>query len=363
MFKIKSVIFNVVLGSYNLTLFLRGHVVKYFGYFIAGILALLLMGVVAFWVGAQVSLDRSYAHSKRTAQLPFFDSGSKEGLVQIRTDRGDFRARAAGFEGQEKQPLVVLLHGFPVTSAMWLDLIPVLAEAGYRVVAFDQRGYSPQSRPETIDQYVVSELVNDVFAVADAVGGERFHLVGHDWGAGVGWGVVLAQPDRVLSWTPLSIAHPAAFGAALQNDPDQQSRSSYFTLFVTPGVPETLFTFNNLWLLKSAYGEMRAEKVDEYVSVFSEPGALTAGLNWYRASFGGDSSGTEVQENDVKVPTLFIWGNQDEAVGRLGTELMSEYMKGPYSIIELNAGHWLLSETPEQVITPIVSHIRANSDL
>tara|TARA_E500000331_G_scaffold128221_1_gene125581 strand:+ start:180 stop:1271 length:1092 start_codon:yes stop_codon:yes gene_type:complete len=362
MVKIKSGIFNVVLGSYNLTLFPRGQVVKYFGYFIVGILALLLIGVAAFWLSAQMSLDRSYTHSKRTAELPFFDSGSKEGLVQISTDRGDFRARAAGFEGPEKKPLVVLLHGFPVTSAMWLDLIPVLAEAGYRVVAFDQRGYSPQTRPARIDQYVVSELVDDVFAVADALGGERFHLVGHDWGAGVGWGVVLAKPDRVLSWTPLSIAHPAAFGAALQNDPDQQSRSSYFTLFVTPGVPETLFTFNDLRLLKSAYGGMRAEKVDEYVSVFSEPGALTAGLNWYRASFGGDPASTEVQENDVRVPTLFIWGNQDEAVGRLGTELMSEYMKGPYSIIELNAGHWLLSETPEKVIPPIVSHIRANSD-
>ena len=83
MFKIKSVIFNVVLGSYNLTLFPRGHVMKYFGYFIAGILTLLLIGVVAFWVGAQMSLDRSYTHSKRTAELPFFDSGFKEGLLQI----------------------------------------------------------------------------------------------------------------------------------------------------------------------------------------------------------------------------------------------------------------------------------------
>ena len=127
-------------------------------------------------------------------------------------------------------------------------------------------------------------------------------------------------------------------------------------------MPETLFTFNDLWLLKSGYGDIRAEKVDEYVSVFSELGALTAGLNWYRASFGGDPATEGVQDNDVRVPTLFIWGNQDEAVGRLGTELMSEYMKGPYSTIELNAGRWLLSETPEQVIPPIVSHIRANSD-
>ena len=173
--KIKNGIFNTILGSYNLTLFPRGGAVKYFGYFIAGILVLLLIGVGAFWVGAQMSLDHSYTHSKRTAELPIFGMGSNQGLVQISTERGDFRARAAGFAGQEKKPLVVLLHGFPVTSAMWLDLIPVLAEAGYRVVAFDQRGYSPQTRPATIEQYAVSEMVNDVFAVADAVGGEHFH--------------------------------------------------------------------------------------------------------------------------------------------------------------------------------------------
>ena len=334
---------------------------KYFGYFFGGVSSLVLILVVIFWVGAQTSLDRSFAHTRATAELPFFNSNSDDGLVRIITERGDFRARVAGFGRQEERPLVVLLHGFPVTSAMWLDLIPALVEAGYRVVAFDQRGYSPQMRPKEVNQYVVPQMVSDVFAVADVIGEENFHLVGHDWGAGVGWGVVLAKPSRIISWTPLSIAHPAAFGAALQNDPDQQSRSSYFALFVTPGIPETLFTFNDLWFLKGVFGNMRAEKIDEYIDVFSEPGALTAALNWYRASFAGNQIDIEIQNNDVRVPTLFIWGNEDVAVGRLGTELMADYMKGPYSIIEVNAGHWLLSESPEQVIDPIVEHIRINS--
>ena len=334
---------------------------KFFGYFFGGVLSLVLILVVIFWAGAQISLDRTFAHTKATSELPFLNSNSSDGLVQIKTERGDFRARVGGFGGQEERPLVVLLHGFPVTSAMWLDLIPALVETGYRVVAFDQRGYSPQVRPEGVNQYVVSQMVSDVFAVADVVGEESFHLVGHDWGAGVGWGVVLANPGRIISWTPLSIAHPAAFGAALLNDPDQQSRSGYFALFTTPGIPETLFTFNNFWFLKGIFEDMRAEKTDEYINVFSEPGALTAALNWDRANFGGNQIVNEVQDNDVTVPTLFIWGNEDEAVGRLGTELMADYMKGPYSIIEVNAGHWLISESPEQVIDPIVEHIRTNS--
>ena len=336
---------------------------KYIGYFLSGVVSLVLILIIIFWAGAQISLDRTFAHSKATAELPFFNStSSNDGLVQIATERGDFRARVAGFGEKDERPLVVLLHGFPVTSAMWLDLIPALVEAGFKVVAFDQRGYSPQTRPEEVSQYLVSQMVSDVFSVADVFGEEHFHLVGHDWGALVGWSAVLAKPSRIISWTPLSIAHPAAFGEALRSDPDQQSRSGYVALFVTPEVPETLFTFNDFWFLKGIFGNKRKEKIDEYIDVFSEPGALTAALNWYRASFARNQIDLEGQNNNVRVPTLFIWGNEDQAVGRLGTELMADYMKGPYSIVEVNAGHWLLSESPEQVIGPIVEHIRINSN-
>ena len=105
---------------------------------------------------------------------------------------------------------------------------------------------------------------------------------------------------------------------------------------------------------------MRADKMQDYIKVFSEPGALTAALNWYRAMLDADATATTNQNTDVSVPTLFIWGNQDGAVGRRSTELMADYMRGPYSILELDAGHWLLSDLPEQVIAPVLAHIQGN---
>ena len=162
---------------------------KFLGYFFAGLLGLAVLGVSILWGGAQMSLDRSYAHTKAAAQLRDFADNDADGVVRIATSRGDFRARIAGFQDSGERPLVVLLHGFPVTSAMWIDLIASLSEAGYRVVAFDQRGYSPAVRPQVVSEYAVPQLVADVFAVADAAGGGPFHLVGHDWGAAVGWGV------------------------------------------------------------------------------------------------------------------------------------------------------------------------------
>ena len=146
---------------------------KYLGYSLMAVVALIVLGVAMAWVSARMSLDEGYAHTQATAELPLLGADLSEGLVRIPTDRGEFRARIAGFQGEQERPLIILLHGFPVTSAMWLELIPPLAEAGYRVVAFDQRGYSPQVRPDGTANYAVPELVSDVFAVADAVGGGR----------------------------------------------------------------------------------------------------------------------------------------------------------------------------------------------
>ena len=337
---------------------------RYVGYTLLAVISLVLIVIVGLWTSAYLSLDRSFTHSKETSVLPVFDQNTKDGLARLVTQRGEFRARIAGFDNQEDRPLVILLHGFPVTSAMWIDVIPALANAGYKVIAFDQRGYSPQFRPQSVADYRTSALVKDVFAVADLAGSEKFHLVGHDWGAAVGWGAVLEKPSSIISWTPMSIAHPAAFGAALENDPEQQAKSSYFALFVTPGVPEILFSVNDFQMLRGVFGDMRAEKINEYVKVFSEPGALSAGLNWYRAAMPNAEPGVlinQTQSNDVSVPTLFIWGNQDDAVGRVGTELMAGYMKGPYSIIELDAGHWMLSDFPERVTQHILSHVQRYS--
>ncbi len=311
-------------------------------------------------IGSYFSLDRNFTHTRASAELPRFESTSATGLVQLDANGLTFRARIAGFEN-EKGELVILLHGFPVTSAMWQPLIPVLENAGYRVIAFDQRGYSPGARPLNSSAYSINHLVEDVVAVAGAAGAEKFHLVGHDWGSAVGWQTVLNHPDRILSWTGLSIAHPAAFSEALTSDPDQQARSKYFSLFRAPLVPEILLTFNGLGALKAAYAGMSEEAVEEYLWVFAEPRALTAALNWYRQMNVG-SPQFAPNEMSITVPTLFIWGNNDAAVGRSAVESQRQYMKGSYALIELDGEHWILNSHGKTVVPEILKHVQSASE-
>ena len=268
-----------------------------------------------------------------------------------------FHCRECGPEGGEP---VILLHGFPESSRLWTPLLPVLAEAGYRVLAPDQRGYSPGARPEGIDNYRYANLASDVTALADAVGFERFHLVGHDWGAGAGWAVVARSPERIASWAALSVPHVAAFGRAIREDEDQAKRSTYITFFQQPGVAEAALSANDFEGLKNVWSASSEEEKAEYLALFSQPGALTAALNWYRGSRGIDPDDPEVQFGDVTTPTLLVWGNRDQAIGRKGVEDAAAYMKGPYKFVELDAGHWLIQEKPDEVIAELTGHLKAN---
>jgi len=321
------------------------------------LLALCLAGLLAF--SAHSSLDRAYTYTARVNALPTYSAGSPDGIYRLPAGDFEFRLRVRGCEQRSPQPPVLLLHGFPVTSAMWDRLTGPLAGAGYCTYAPDLRGYSPGARPEGVQHYRADLLAGDVIAMADELRLDRFHLVGHDWGAVVGWAVVATHPERLVSWTGLSIAHPAAFDEALRTDPEQQASSSYFLLFSTPWLPEALFTANDLASLKLAYGGMQDFQVEEYLDLFAEPGALTAALNYYRAI----AQSTEAQGDLgilVNTPTLFIWGNKDAAVAPRGVELQGQYMTGPYQEIELEAGHWLLVDQSEQVIPLVLSHLAAH---
>lgn len=322
------------------------------------VVAGLVLGIViVFGIGSSMSLDRDYTHTKKTSALPLLSADSATGIVRIKANGYEFRARVAGLtHSVEDAATVILLHGFPVTSAMWEPIIQPLADAGYRVVAFDQRGYSPGARPEDPAAYIVPNLVSDVIAMADAVGAEKFHLIGHDWGSAIGWNTVMLHPERILSWTAVSIAHPVAFGEALQNDPDQQARSSYFALFTTPYLPEALFTFNNLAMLMGLYADMTPEQQQEYREVFSEPGALTSALNWYR-QMGASLADTSSLNPSIDIPTLFIWGNKDESAGRVAVEGQAKYIKGPYRELELDGGHWLMAQHAEAIIPAVLEQL------
>ncbi len=271
-----------------------------------------------------------------------------------------FRGRSAGAEGSSGEP-VILLHGFPETSIMWAGLMERLGDEGYRCFAPDQRGYSPGARPSGVEDYEYRELVSDVMSLADALGYARFHLIGHDWGSAVGWAILHQHPDRVRSWTAMSVPHMDAFASAIADDPDQRKRSQYMAFFALPEKPERSLTADDFAALRSLWSSIPKEQVKEYVDVFSQPGALTAALNWYRANAVLLENRREGPKfGAVQHSTLLIWGNQDIAIGRVAVERTEQYMKGPYRLVELNAGHWLVQEAPERVHDEILAHLRAN---
>ena len=271
-----------------------------------------------------------------------------------------FRARFAGAEGSSGEP-VILLHGFPETCIMWAGLMGRLGDEGYRCFAPDQRGYSPGARPSGVEDYEYRELVSDIMALADALGYARFHLIGHDWGSAIGWAMLLLHPDRVRSWTAMSVPHMDAFASAIADDPDQRKRSQYMAFFMIPEKPERSLAADDFAVMRSLWSSIPEEQVEEYLSVFSKPGALTAVLNWYRANAVLLEKRREGPKfGAVQRPTLIIWGNQDIAIGRVAVEQTAQHMKGPYRLVELNAGHWLVQEEPERVHEEILTHLRSN---
>lgn len=278
-------------------------------------------------------------------------------LRDVEANGMTFRCREAGRPGGEP---VMLLHGFPETSHMWTPLLRRLETEGYHALAPDQRGYSPGARPIGVENYNYAAIASDVFALADAMGWQRFHLVGHDWGAGAGWAAVALDNGRIASWSALSVPHVYAFGMAIRENPDQQKRSQYITFFQEPGVAEAALSVNDFAGLTNIWSESSAEEKAEYRAVFSQPGALTAALNWYRGSRGVDPSDPGVAFGPVGIPSLLIWGNKDTAIGPAAVEAGHSLMTGPYRFVELDAGHWLIQEATERVTAEILGHLRAH---
>ncbi len=271
-------------------------------------------------------------------------------------DVGDltFDVRA---DGPEDGRPVLLLHGFPQTSASWAAVTPLLTEAGLRTYAPDQHGYSPGARPAEVDAYASTNLAQVTADLMTAMDVPRADVVGHDWGANVAWTLAAWHPDRVRSLTAVSVPHPAAYTAAYRADPEQKERSGYIRLFWQAGKAEEVLLADDgrrlRRMLTGAEGEtgVPAEAVDEYVAVLSAPGALTAALNWYRAMRGGE------RVDPVGVPTTYVWSSGDIAIGRTAAEACCGYVTGDYRFVELPGSHWIPEQAPEELAAAVLARI------
>jgi pimeloyl-ACP methyl ester carboxylesterase len=276
--------------------------------------------------------------------------------LEIDANGFTFSARAAG--PHDGRPLL-LLHGFPETSWSWRVLLTQLGEAGYRAVAPDQRGYSPDARPTAISDYATPHLVDDVLAIADTMEMATFDLVGHDWGGMVSWVTAARHSDRVRSLCVVSTPHPEALrGALVGDDPDQVERSGYMEMFRRPDEPERLLlgedgSGSGLRTLFESSG-LDPTMADEYVAVLTEPGAMTAALNWYRAMRASDVDGLP----PIVVPTLYVWSTGDPALGRVAAEATAEYVAGSYRFEVLDGvSHWVPEQAPDELGRLLLDHL------
>ena len=280
-------------------------------------------------------------------------------LEAITTAEGHFTAEVAGRPGA---PLIVLLHGFPQTRHAWRHQVPVLAAAGYRVIAPDQRGYSPGVRPDPaagLTAYSIDRLVADVLDLAAAAGhggATLFHLVGHDWGGQVAWVTAARHPDRLASLTVLSRPHPAAFRRAYEDDTDgQQHRSRHHRAFHDPATAKLLLD-DGAARLRRALAEQRvgASAITEYLSVLGNAAALEAALAWYRAA----GTLASVEAGSVAVRTLYVWGDADATVGRAAAEGTAEFVTAPFRFEVLpGVGHFITDEAPDVITRLLIEHL------
>ncbi|MGI8551466.1 MAG: alpha/beta fold hydrolase [Dehalococcoidia bacterium] len=260
--------------------------------------------------------------------------------------------------------LIIFLHGFPEFWYEWKDQ---LAEFGrdYQAVAPDMRGYNLSSKPAELGEYAMPHLVEDVRALAEHLGQKQFVLVAHDWGGAVAWAFALAHPEYLKGLVSINIPHPAIFQRELQNNPAQQQASQYMLLFRSPQAEASLSANNYAGLVNAVLakgleqGHFTETDRDAYIEAWSQPGALTGGLNYYRAARIGPPSGESGETGGnyaidqssltVKIPTLVIWGEQDTALLTGNLNGLEQYVPDLTVKRIPDATHWVVHEKPELV--------------
>jgi pimeloyl-ACP methyl ester carboxylesterase len=256
--------------------------------------------------------------------------------------------------GPPDGPPVLLLHGFPQHSGQWDLVTPALWAAGLRTYAMDQRGYAPGARPADVAAFTLAEGAADALAVLDVLGAGRAHVVGHDWGALVGWHLAAHHRARLLTLTAVSVPHPAAVAVALSEDLDQRKRSAYVALFRKPGIAERVLQSADGAALRLVLRGVPADRVERYLAPLREPGALTPRLNWYRALVPAELGRLPA----VDLPTTFVWSDRDVAIGRTAARRCAGFVTGDYRFVPVpGASHWLPDEAPDEVAAAVLDRV------
>lgn len=272
-----------------------------------------------------------------------------------------------------KGPLVLFLHGFPEFWYAWKDVLPAVGKAGFEAVAIDMRGYNTSDKPKDLSAYRLPELISDIRGVIQTLGrGRKAILVAHDWGGAVAWAFAGAHPELLEKLVIINAPHPTVFARELATNPKQQAASAYMTFFQSPGAEETLLKDNCAALVMSILGARKrkpaftAEEKDAYIKAWTQPGALTGGLNYYRANKVappvpgnqpvsiGASFGTTGPVN-ISVPTLVIWGMLDTALLPGNIDGLDKYVKHLTIRRIPDGSHWVIHERTSDITDMITA--------
>lgn len=267
-------------------------------------------------------------------------------------------------EGQGE--LVILLHGFPEFWYGWRKQIPVLSKK-YRVVAIDMRGYNLSDKPQGINAYKIDVLAKDIAELIEALGEKKAVVVGHDWGAAVAWAVASLYPKMVSKLAVLNVPHPSEMKKALMHfNLAQWAKSYYIFLFQLPWLPE-IFLGKDLkrfftrafasFAPKGKEPSVSEKEIEKYIEAFSQPGVLTAAVNYYRATFRQIKDANLGSGGKLKMPVLMLWGEQDKALGKELTYNTKDYCEDLEIIYDPTSGHFIQHDNPELVNSKLMAFL------
>jgi pimeloyl-ACP methyl ester carboxylesterase len=249
-------------------------------------------------------------------------------------------------------PAVLLLHGFPDDRHLWRYQVGPLADAGFRVIAPDLRGFGDAPRPVDPKEYGIPLVVRDVLGILDAIGVQRVQLVAHDWGAAVGWRLAADHPDRIERYVALSVGAPGGVTTI-----EQREKSWYIAFFRQTGVAEEELTRDG-WKLFRDWARNSVD-TDRYIKNLSRPGALTAALNWYRAAGAQPGAPSAQAVPQAGCPVLGIWSDGDAYLTEIRMRTSGERIKGPFRYEKIaGASHWLMLDKPAELNRLLVGFLK-----